>query len=110
MDKTLYSGADSAYSDTESVRCNLARPDVSVKRSSNGKPVISWQAVEGAASYKVYYSTDGNNWRVLKTVSGTSLKHNSAKSGRTYYYKVVAVCTYSEANSADSGIKKIKSQ
>lgn len=47
--------------------------------------------MEDAASYDVYFSTDGQSWSKLKTTSGSGLKHGSARTGTAYSYYAVAV-------------------
>ena len=102
--------ATSAYSEIKSRTCDLERPDVSITRSS-GKPKLSWDKVSGAVSYKVYRATSKNGtYSLVKTTTSRSFKDTKAKSGRTYYYKVVAVCKNSGGNSAYSPIKSIKSR
>jgi len=60
---------------------------------------ISWSAVSGATSYKVYYSSsyDNQNLSLNTTVTTTYYEHTSRVSDSTYYYKVAAV------NSAGEG-------
>ena len=67
-----------------------AAPVIKITTSS-GKPKISWSKVDGAVKYKVYRSTDGNNYSLLATTTGTSITNTKAKIGTTYYYKVKAV-------------------
>ncbi len=97
--------ANSAYSDIVSICCQLVQPDVeetekpetsevSVSISlSKKKPKISWETVEGAEKYYVYRSTKATSgFKSIKTaVSARSCTDTSAKSGKTYYYKVKAV-------------------
>ena len=68
-----------------------AAPVIKVSTTSAGKPQISWSKVDGAAKYKVFYSTDGKKYDLLATTTGTKLVNTSAKIGTTYYYKVSAV-------------------
>ena len=79
---------------------NLKAPDVKISNvSSTGKIKLSWNAVEGAAEYKVYRSTSKNGtYKRLTTVTGTSVTNNSAVAGTQYYYYVVAV----DGNGAES--------
>ncbi len=73
--------------------------------TSNGKPVISWNAVDGAAKYQVYRSTDGVNYSLLITTSKTKVTNTGAKAGTKYYYIVTAV----KANGAVSDDSTAKS-
>ena len=95
---------NSNYSNIPSRTCDLPRPtNVTDSRSaSTGKVTVSWSKVSGASQYSVYYSTDGSNFTLLKTLSGTSLTHSSATLGQTYYYKVKA--HYSGNSAADSAL------
>ena len=90
--------------------CDLARPTASVALNAKGKPVVSWKAVDGAVKYTVYiYDANGDQ---IKTASTTGLKvtHSSAVKGKTYSYRVVAVCANTSANSAKSAAVSIKSK
>ena len=104
------SAANSAYSEIVSRRCDLPRPTTKVALNSKGKPVVSWDAVEGAEKYTVYiYDADGE---LVKTATTTNLKqtHSSAVKGKTYSYRVVAVHSNTAANSAKSTAVSIKSK
>ena len=81
---------------------------MTITLNAKGKPVLSWNAVEGAVKYEIYASTtkDGT-YTKLGTVTGTSVAHSSAKSGVTYYYKIKAICSVSAGNSALSAIKSV---
>ena len=100
------SAANSAYSEIDSRTCDLARPTLTVKRNSNGDPKLTWSKVDGASKYQVYVATSKNGtYKLLKTLTGTSLTHSSSVPGTTYYYKVRAIHSNSAANSAYSSIK-----
>ena len=59
--------------------------------TSAGKPKIYWNAVDGAAKYWVYRSTDGKKFSYYDSTTKTSYTNNSTSIGTTYYYKVKAV-------------------
>ncbi len=100
--------ANSALTAYKSRTCDLKRPTVSITRSS-GKPKVSWAAVTGAKEYKIYRSTSKTGtYKVVKTTTSKSWKDTTAKKGKTYYYKVVAVHKNTNANSSYSAIKSIK--
>lgn len=104
------SAATSAYSTVDARTGDLARPVVKITRSS-GKPKLSWEAVDGAVSYKVYRSTAKNgNYILMKTVKdgATDYTNLNAVAGKTYYYKVKAIHSNTNANSAYSEVKSIK--
>ena len=104
------SSADSACSEIKSRTCDLPRPDVSITRSS-GKPKVSWNAVDGAVEYEVYRATSkSGTYSLIKTTTSLSYKDTEAVSGKTCYYKVVAVHSKSAANSASSSVVSIESR
>ena len=60
--------------------------------ATSGKPMLTWNAVSGATSYKVYRATSQNGpCRLLGSVTTTTYVNTGAKDGVTYYYKVTAV-------------------
>ena len=66
--------------------------------STSGKPMLTWNAVSGATSYKVYRATSRNGtYSLLGTVTTTSYTNTGAKAGMTYYYKVKAVNSAGES-------------
>ena len=104
------SAANSVSSAVKSRTCDLARPTITLSNvASSGKIKVSWAKVSGAAKYKVYRSTSkSGTYTLLKTVTGTSYTDTTAKANKGYYYKVVAVYSKSDANSAYSTAKYIK--
>lgn len=100
------SAADSAYSSIITRTCDLARPtNVKLLFNSSGKPVIKWNSVEGATSYRVYRSTSQTGtYKLMKTTNTTSYTNTSISHGTTYYYKVKAICSKSAADSAYSSV------
>ena len=104
------SAANSADSEIVPRTCDLAQPTVSIALSSK-KPKVSWKKVSGATKYDVYRATSkAGTYSKVKTTTSLNWKDTTAKSGKTYYYKVVAVASKSAANSAYSGIVSIKSK
>ena len=75
------------------VMASIKAPTVKVTNvASSGKPKLTWNAVDGATSYKVYRSTSkSSGYKLLTTISGTSLTNSSAVAGTQYYYYVIAV-------------------
>ena len=69
-----------------------AAPIVKIGNSaSSGKPMLTWNAVEGATSYRIYRSTaKGSGYSLLGTTTATSYTNTGAKAGTTYYYRVKA--------------------
>ena len=83
----------------KSVTPKLSAPVVKIGNSaSSGKPQLTWNAVSGATSYKVYRATSQNGtYSLLGTVTATSYTNTGAKAGVTYYYKVKAVNSAGES-------------
>ena len=83
----------------KSVTPKPAAPVVKIGHSStSGKPMLTWNAVSGATSYKVYRATSQNGtYSLLGTVTTTSYINTGAKDGVTYYYKVKAVNSAGES-------------
>jgi leucyl aminopeptidase len=54
---------------------------------------LGWTPVDGAASYRVYRSTQGceGQWFEIAETAGTSWRDNGADQATTYYYQVEAV-------------------
>ena len=99
-----YDGTETAFSNTVNRTCDCARPVVTAgNNSTTGKVTLKWNAVDGAKEYAIYRATsvDGTYSKMYTTTS-TSYTNTSAKAGTTYYYKVMALSSYSYADSAYS--------
>ena len=88
-------GMASGYSNIVSGKAKTAAPaapSVTAGNSSTGKPRLTWKAVSGATSYRIYRSESrGTGYSLLGTTSSTSYTNTGAKAGKTYYYRVKAV-------------------
>ena len=85
--------------------CDLPQVKVTGRVTSTGNPKLTWEKVEGAASYKVYRAESQNGtYKLMKTTTGTSYSNTSHVDGTTYYYYVVAVAENTDANSAASAV------
>jgi len=74
------------------VVCGLARPLLDTQINDAGKPVITWEAVEGAVAYRVYRSTSAKKSYILVTTTEDLFYlDESVAAGKTYYYKLEAV-------------------
>ena len=101
--------ANSAYSSIKSRTCDLAQPKPSIALDAKGRPTLKWEAVSSAVSYKVYRATaEDGSYSLMKTTTGTSYTNTTAEEGKTYYYKVRAICENTDGNSAYSSILSIK--
>lgn len=76
------------------------RPDAPQLKitTASGHPKIYWDAVDGAAKYWVYRSTDGVNFKYYDSTTKTSYTNKSTDIGTTYYYKVKAVAVLNGKN------------
>ena len=99
-------GETSQYSDIAVRTCDCAKPVVkATNTASTGRIKLSWSAIDGAKEYYVYRSTgkDGTYSQIGSTTS-TSYTDKTAKAGKTYHYKVKAICANTSGNSAYSAI------
>ena len=88
-------GTRSAFSAAVEFTYENDRPTAPVVKLGNsatsGKPMLTWNAVEGATSYRIYRSTSkGSGYSLLGTTTATSYTNTGAKAGTTYYYRVKA--------------------
>jgi len=105
------SGANSAFSQVDSRMCDLARPVISLKLNSSGKPKITWEKVSGAVKYEIYRGAykDGT-YEKIKTTTSLSFTDTNAYKGNSYYYKVKAIHSNTNANSVFSVAKNIRAK
>ena len=85
--------AVSQFSEIVSCTCKYPRLVVTASNiESSGKIALTWEAVEGAVSYKVYRAEakDGVYENVF-TATRTKYNNTGAVAGKTYYYKVIAL-------------------
>ncbi len=101
-------GATSDFSVSKGIQCRPAAPSVSIYRT-NGKPQLKWSAVDGAAKYWIYRSTDGVNFSYYDSTTKLSYTNSAAASGTKYYYRVKAVAVVNGKNvaSANSSTKSL---
>ena len=98
-------GNKSAKSNIAGRTCDYAQPVVTATNdAATGKPKLTWKAVEGATSYKVYRAaTKNGSYTLMKTVKdGTTYINANAATGKLYYYKVKAYGPNSSATSVYS--------
>lgn len=72
------------------------------------KVAITWEAVSGATSYKVYRSTTiGGTYTLVDSTSEAIFNDTTAIAGTDYYYKVSALITATEGDksTADLGVR-----
>lgn len=97
--------AYSAYSVIKSRTADLAKPAGLKVASAGAKSVkITWEKVTGASKYQLYRSeTRNGTYKLIKTVTVRNATDTTVAPGKTYYYKVKAVCSNTEGNSVLSG-------
>ena len=105
------SAYNSNPSETVYTRCDLKRPVVTITRSTAGNPYLKWSKISGAEKYFIYRATSksGDYKRIGST---TSLKYvdKNVTEGKVYYYRVKAIHSNSNANSAASAIDYIRAK
>ena len=97
-------GTTGAFSSYASVVISAASPTpngplpapVNVSASmATGRPVVTWNAVSGAANYQIYRAIKSGSYSLVGTVSGTTFTDTANLTvGKTYYYKVRACDSY----------------
>jgi uncharacterized repeat protein (TIGR02543 family) len=72
----------------------IATPSISSASSSGYNSVtLKWGSVTGANSYDIYRATSsGGTYSKIASTTSTSYKNTALTTGKTYYYKVKAVC------------------
>lgn len=88
-----------------SAQCSISRPTVSVTSITSCAATISWNAVSGAAYYKVRYKVNGTSaWTTMPDkLSTTSYTFTGLAAGIKYKVSVGAFCS----NDKTSGYKNI---
>ncbi len=73
---------------------NAKWPNVSIDIvAETGKPRLTWEAVPGAVAYEIYRaSTKDGHYTHMWTLTKTTYSNSTAVPGKTYYYKVKALC------------------
>lgn len=80
------------YGTVKSGTIQVGKPTVSITLSESGKPQLTWEAVEGAVAYQVYYATSkSGKYKLVETTESLTAIYEAAKSGKTAYFKVCAV-------------------
>ncbi len=96
------SNAHSAKSVGVGQTCDLPQPAVS-SALGDGYPVLSWETIEGAESYAVYRADAADGaYEKIGSAEDSRYADETAAAGKTYYYKVKAICENTAANSAYS--------
>ena len=99
-------GVKGSFSAPVSRTCDLARPELTLHYRSDGRPLLTWDAVEGAEKYEIYAAENGGDYTYLTNVKGTRLNHTSAHIGSVYRYTVRAVGKKESSASAPSLVRQ----
>ena len=97
----------SEWSEPAQATCQCARPVVRLSVRSDGKPVLSWDSVEGAFRYEVKVSVDGGSYTRLAQPQGPRLTHGSAQYGHRYRYTVTAISKFMQGDSTPARTDEI---
>ncbi|MGN0522255.1 MAG: fibronectin type III domain-containing protein [Eubacterium sp.] len=80
----------SSYSSVKSIKCSLSKPkNLSVKKKTSTSVTISWDSVQGAEKYIIYYKQENGKWKEISS-KNTSKVIKSLKKGKKYYFRVKA--------------------
>jgi fibronectin type 3 domain-containing protein len=106
--QAVNSGGLSVVSGMAQIKVDLPAPAKPALSPDNGSITVSWEAVDTADSYNLYYAESGTRPEspMVSPISGTSWTINSLTNGTTYYVWVQAV--NSGGVSAVSGMAQIK--
>lgn len=97
------SGSVSGFSNVVNRCCDLPQPVVfTTVNGATGKPMLTWDAIDGAQCYRIYRRTSGSDYTYLDSTTSTTFTDKTAEAGINYYYQVKAVHKNSAANSARS--------
>ncbi len=102
---TDYGTAYSDFSAAVTATTNLGKPTAFASSASYSSIKVSWHKVTGAAGYKVYRSTDGKSFSLVKTItSGSTLSWTNAglSGGTTYYYYVIPYTSSMTGKASDT--------
>lgn len=100
------------YQDGHTNALGLPTPEISVKNDPvTGRPIIVWEAIADADKYEIFRSTtSGKGYASIGTTTEIFFQDDTAASGKTYYYKIRAVCEADDTlSSKQSAYKSAKS-
>lgn len=89
--RLMNNGTSSEIDEFIITKTKLATPKITATTASKTSINVSWNAIDGAATYQLYRATDKNGpFTKIANTSATSYKDTGLTTGKTYYYKVVA--------------------
>ncbi len=86
----------------EPVPQKLAAPVLTSAANTDEGIAVAWEAVAGAAKYRVYYKTAGSGWTMAGDTTGTAYTWTKGKPGTAYTITVKAFDEQGEAGAYDS--------
>ena len=94
----------SQFSTPQFVTCDLPRVNTRVSQNAaDGAVTVSWSSVDGASKYSLYRASQWNGeYTLVASIEGTVYTDTSSDAETNSYYKVMAVHSNKEANSAYS--------
>lgn len=78
----------SGYNSTGLAIQYFARPELTAATNGSVGVKVTWKAVSGAKTYRVYRMNSDGGWNKLRDVEGTSIVDKNVKSGKNYIYTV----------------------
>ena len=88
--RTVGNVGQSTRSAAVSGKATYPAPSYSVELQPGKGIKVSWTAIDGAGSYRVYRREVGGSWKTLKTTTSTSYVDTTGTPGVTYEYGVRA--------------------
>ncbi|MBR3003919.1 MAG: N-acetylmuramoyl-L-alanine amidase [Lachnospiraceae bacterium] len=97
-----------AFNTADAVSCIwLETPALSAAECADSGVKLTWKAVDGATSYRVYRKVPGGSYAYYKTVTGTSYTDTAAECGQLYTYTVRAYAANARSGFSKAGISGV---
>lgn len=74
----------------EDIEIHLSAPELQIAARDVNIFSITWNPINDAKGYELYYSTNGKNYKILAKTENTKYIHKNLKENTKYYYKVRA--------------------
>lgn len=110
IDSKKYKGA---YSSVCTAKTSSGKATIkSATSSSKGSVKLTWNAVKGATSYEIYYSSNGKKYTLSRTCNTTSVTINGLKSQKKHYFKIKVIRNINgkKYSSSYSNVKSVKAK
>ena len=101
LDPTCNPGAFLLYYDIIARQNTITIPSGVAANGGNAQVILSWNAVEGAKTYTIYWNTNGSPSKAsnaIRNITGSAYTHGNLTNGTTYYYVVAAKDDYYEGD------------